>query len=95
MEVCFPCLCVRGVQHATWTRPFQVNGNDEGIAITSSSFFLKAHPSWVVSIGKHGCRCSRLFYHGRAHFIQFCELRVERVPRSSTAMVVPSRADSV
>ncbi len=80
MEVCFPCLCVRRVYLATCTRPFQVNRDDEGIAITSSSFFLKAHPSWVVCIGKHGCMCSRLFYHARAHFIQFCEAGVGRAP---------------
>src|SRR6266481_2074548 len=61
MKVCFPCLCMRRVGLAPRTPPFQVNRNDEGIAIASSSFFLNAHPSWVVCVGKHGCMCSSSF----------------------------------
>jgi len=64
MEICFPCLCMRRVRLATWTRPFQANRNDQGVAIASSSFFLNAHPFRVVCVGRHGCNCSRLFYHG-------------------------------
>jgi hypothetical protein len=44
-----------------------VDRNDEGIAITSSSLFVDAHPSGVVCVGRHGRICSRLLYHGRTH----------------------------
>lgn len=54
MEVCFPWLYMRLVRLATRTRPFQVNRNDQRIAITSSSFFLNAHPCRVVCVGRHG-----------------------------------------
>ncbi len=79
MEICFPSLCMRRVWLATRTRPLQVNRNDEGIAIASSSFFLDAHPSGVVCVAKHGRRCSHLFYHACADFIQFSESEVGRV----------------
>jgi len=67
MKICFSSLCVRRVRLASQTRPFQVDRNDEGIAITSSSLFVDAHPSGVVCVSRHGRICSRLLYHGRTH----------------------------
>src|SRR5882762_1643707 len=89
MEVCLLCLCMRRIWLATQPRPFQVNRNDEGIAIASSSFFLNAHPPRVVCIVKHGLSCSCLFYHARTGFIQSCESVDGRAPSCfPTATVV-------
>jgi len=63
MEVCFPCLRMRRLRLASSSRPFHVDRNDEGIAITSSSFFLNAHSSWVLFVGRHRPGRPRLFYH--------------------------------
>jgi hypothetical protein len=79
MEVCFPRLCMRRERLATRTRPFQVNWNDEGIAIASSSFFFNAHPSGVVCVGRHGRMLCSFLLPCRADFIQFSESKVDKV----------------
>ena len=81
MKVCFPCLCMRRVCLAPRTQPFQVNRNDEGIAIASSSFFLNAHPSWIVCVDKHGRMCSTSFTMLARISSSFCESDV-RIPSS-------------
>jgi hypothetical protein len=73
MEICFLPLCMRRERLANEARPFQVDRNDEGIAIASSSFFLNARPSWVVGFGRHGRTCYRLLYHACGDFIQVCK----------------------
>lgn len=70
MQICFPGLRLRRVLPAACTWPFQVNRNDERITIASPSFILNAHRSRVISVGRHGGMCPRLFYHACAEFIQ-------------------------
>ncbi len=70
MEIRFLSLCMRGVRLAAWARPLQVDRNDQGIAIASSSFFIDARLSGGVWVGGHGRLCSRLLYHDRGDFIQ-------------------------
>jgi len=75
MEICLLPLRMRRERLGTQARPLQVNGNNEGIAIASSSFFLDAHPSGVVCVARHGSVLSCLLYHVCGDFIQFVSPR--------------------